>query len=207
MTRWIGGLSLALSACAGSDVSDSPFSTSFGPSPQGPIPAAYPDTDTDTGGVDTETAVDDDLEPTGDGADTDGEAVMDTTDGEAADGTGEPDGAGESGGLSGGCDPLFPDCGPGEACYPLDGAFVCAIDVSGGDGVALEPCEFVNVCNPGLACADAGAMPSCIGALGCCTPYCDLDAANPCSQGVCTPYFAPGTAPAGFEAVGWCLGY
>lgn len=198
--HWIVGLALATGACA-EGAPGSPFSTGFGPGAAGPTPAA-PQTTGD--GADTEYE--------GDSADGPlGETSADTTDGEGADdggsgSTGQPD-AGGSGGLSSGCHPLAPDCGPNEGCYPQGGVFLCAIDTSGSSGVALDPCEFINVCNPGLACADTDDMPSCSGAFGCCTGYCDLTLVDSCSQGVCTPYYADGAAPPGHENVGWCLGY
>jgi hypothetical protein len=110
------------------------------------------------------------------------------------------------------CDPLAQDCQDGQACYGIDDAYVCAPDASGEMGAYGDPCEFLNACDPGLECLNADGVPGCQGALGCCSPFCDLDdpeaGANcPGADGgqECTPAFEEGQAPPGYEAVGYCF--
>ena len=112
-----------------------------------------------------------------------------------------------------GCDPLLQDCPNEDLCVTTAGGdgFVCVLDASGEEGQYGDPCEYVNVCDPGLFCANAEAVPGCQGSVGCCSEYCDLTAADPnsaCSglaQGQeCTPWFEEGTAPPGLEHVGAC---
>jgi hypothetical protein len=90
------------------------------------------------------------------------------------------------------CDPLAQSCAEGEACYPAVDSFSCVPDVSGRDGIAGDTCEFINVCDPGLFCADARHLPACDGA-SCCTPFCNLEEPDDCNAHlpgtVCTPWF------------------
>ena len=105
------------------------------------------------------------------------------------------------------CTPLTPDCPQGQACYPIHRGFVCAPDASGDLGAYADPCEFINVCNPGLACIGAEFVPDCSpSAAGCCSPYCDTTGPNTCpGEGQeCVPWFEPADAPAGFENAGIC---
>jgi hypothetical protein len=97
------------------------------------------------------------------------------------------------------CDPLLQDCTVnGDVCYPIADGFTCAPDASGDEGQANDPCEFINVCDKGLMCAEAesvgtGCMP---GATGCCTPFCpfpDGPCPNPDQQ--CVQYFDPALFP------------
>jgi hypothetical protein len=91
------------------------------------------------------------------------------------------------------CSPLLQDCSEGNACYPVGDAFTCAPDASGDTGVANDPCEFINVCEAGLMCADAAFVgigcPQ--GSTGCCTPFCDLSDPVPCPNPdqSCVPFF------------------
>ncbi|RMG98192.1 MAG: ribulose phosphate epimerase [Deltaproteobacteria bacterium] len=113
------------------------------------------------------------------------------------------------------CDPLLQDCADGEVCIPNtsgDG-FNCILDASGGMGQAGTPCEFVNVCNPGLMCVGAESVPGCMGSQGCCSPFCDLTDGNAntmCANAFtspgaeCVPFFEMGMAPPGHEDVGVC---
>ncbi|MEM7160720.1 MAG: ribulose phosphate epimerase, partial [Myxococcota bacterium] len=108
-----------------------------------------------------------------------------------------------------GCDPLLQDCGDGQGCYPAaaDG-YVCAPDDSARGGGYAEPCEYINVCDAGLFCTDASNVPGCMGAVGCCSEYCDLSEDDPdaaCSGAgqICVPHFDP-VAP-GFEDAGGCV--
>ncbi len=109
------------------------------------------------------------------------------------------------------CLPLLQDCPDDQACYPVGGTFACAPDVSGEMGIYGDPCEFINVCDPGLACLDPAAVgeASCAGAGGCCGAYCDLTSGEDCpGAGVgqeCTSPFAEGAVPPGYEDTGWCV--
>ena len=105
------------------------------------------------------------------------------------------------------CDPIGQDCPDGQGCYPESHGFFCSNAVGTG-GAYGDPCEFLNACEPGLWCADASAVPGCRGAVGCCTPLCDVGAANDCPDAAmgqtCVPLFEAGQAPAGYENVGSC---
>jgi hypothetical protein len=106
-----------------------------------------------------------------------------------------------------GCDPLLQDCIPGQACYPIGPGFTCAPDSSGAQGVDDDGCEFINVCDPGLMCAEASLLDNCAAFFGCCTPFCDFSVGgDPCPSALeeCVPYFDVGLAPPGFEDVGIC---
>ena len=112
------------------------------------------------------------------------------------------------------CDPILQDCPEGQACYPIQDAWVCAPDASGETGVYGDPCEFINVCDPGYICLDASTVPTgqaCEGAAGCCTAVCDLtdpqgDAQCEGAAGgqTCQPWYEEGNAPPGYEDVGAC---
>jgi len=104
-----------------------------------------------------------------------------------------------------GCDPLLQNCDPGEACYPIMDSFTCAPDASGVDGVDGDTCAFINVCDPGLACINSGALDGCGAAVGCCSPFCDVTLGDTC-PGIeeCVPWFDMGMAPPGFDDVGVC---
>ena len=97
------------------------------------------------------------------------------------------------------CSPLLQDCAEGNACYPVDDSFTCAPDASGDTGVANDPCEFINVCQAGLWCADAAFVGAGCpqGSTGCCTPFCDLGdpAACPNPDQSCVPFFDPMNLP------------
>jgi hypothetical protein len=113
-----------------------------------------------------------------------------------------------------GCDPLTQDCVAGQACYPVGDSFLCAPDASGAGGAYGDPCAFINVCDPGLFCLGTASVPpgeACQGAAGCCTEACDLldplgDAQCTGAPGgqVCTPWYAMGMAPVGYDDVGVC---
>ena len=105
------------------------------------------------------------------------------------------------------CDPLTQDCKESSTCLPSQAkVYECALDASGDGGQYGSPCEFANACAPGLVCGDPDDVPepSCDGAIGCCTPYCDLSLPNMCPGAgqVCEPVFDP--QPAGYENVGVC---
>jgi hypothetical protein len=112
------------------------------------------------------------------------------------------------------CDPLLQDCAEGQACYPVADAWNCAPDASGETGIYGDPCEYINVCDPGLICLGAGAVPAgeaCEGSAGCCTEICDLTdptgdmqcTGAPGGQ-LCTAWYEEGSAPPGYEDVGAC---
>ncbi|MCY0985540.1 hypothetical protein OV203_00255 [Nannocystis sp. ILAH1] len=108
------------------------------------------------------------------------------------------------------CDPLAPDCNPGDTCipHPHGEGFTCVIDAGGDEGQLFGPCEYVNFCDPGLLCIEAKFAAECDqDAIGCCLPYCDLTAPPSCPGAgqECTPYFEQGQAPAGHEDLGLCL--
>ncbi len=103
------------------------------------------------------------------------------------------------------CDPLLQDCARGQGCYAKDGdngELICIPDASGAGGLDGDPCEYDNACDPGLVCI--GGSAGCV-ATWCCTPWCDLSAANTC-PGVgeeCIAHFAD--PPPGTEDVGICV--
>jgi hypothetical protein len=106
------------------------------------------------------------------------------------------------------CHPLVPgNCDDDELCIPISGEFHCVSDASGEAGAVGDPCEYVDACDPGSFCANADVWPACAG-LGCCAPFCDLDAAMPCPAeptGLeCVPWYEDGTAPRGYETLGLC---
>ncbi|MEX1366505.1 MAG: ribulose phosphate epimerase [Nannocystaceae bacterium] len=106
------------------------------------------------------------------------------------------------------CDPLLQDCPEGQACYPEPNGFICSPDASGPDlGAIGDPCEFLNVCDPGGWCAAAEVVPDCAGSIGCCAAYCDLtDPMDNCPDMTeCTPWHDEGTAPPGEEDIGVCI--
>lgn len=109
------------------------------------------------------------------------------------------------------CEPVLQDCATGEGCYPIDESFACAPDVSKGDGAAGEPCQFINTCDAGNLCADAGTVPGCPDE-DCCAPFCALDEPDNCDAllagTTCTPWFEDGTgvdACLGSGPLGACL--
>ncbi len=108
------------------------------------------------------------------------------------------------------CDPLIQNCAEGQACYPIDNAFVCAPDASGEEqGADNDACEFLNACDAGNICVNPEIVDGCpSGSNGCCQNVCDLTA-TPADQGcagseTCTPWFEEGSVPPGYEDVGVC---
>ena len=69
------------------------------------------------------------------------------------------------------CDPLLVDCPGDQICFysSLAGDFICDFDGSGEAGAYGDPCEYINVCDPGLFCANPENVPGCQ-AGGCCSP-------------------------------------
>ena len=113
------------------------------------------------------------------------------------------------------CDPLAQDCsGTEQLCVasPANDGFVCLIDALPNDaGVYGAPCSFANACDPGLFCASQAIVPGCTNGGGCCSEFCNLDAATPdaeCSGSgdgqTCQPWWNGDPAPPGYETVGFC---
>ena len=105
------------------------------------------------------------------------------------------------------CCPVEQDCPEGQACYAVSDRFWCAPDASGDLGAFGDPCEYINVCDPGLLCLDASAVPDCASGIGCCTEFCTVGATS-CSElapGMeCVPWYEEGAAPPGYELTGVC---
>lgn len=106
------------------------------------------------------------------------------------------------------CDPLAPACPLGENCVDL-------YDVSGGDFVCFgqsgsgmgDPCYTSSDCAVGLACTTLdGDCP--VDWPGCCTPYCDQGAVDPCAPALpeakCLPYYGDDPPLPGWEHLGLC---
>ena len=103
------------------------------------------------------------------------------------------------------CEPLLQECPEGQVCVPDGNAFTCVLDASGDAGAFGDPCEYVNACDPGLACLEPESVPECEG-TGCCSPFCDLtDPQCPDEALECTPWFGEGDAPPPHENVGACV--
>ena len=88
----------------------------------------------------------------------------------------------------------------------MNPGFICAVDASGREGQANDACDFVNTCDPGLACGKpAKTSIACMGGDGCCTPFCSFPGGacpNPDQQ--CVSFFAPDPPPPGDEDIGLC---
>jgi hypothetical protein len=82
-----------------------------------------------------------------------------------------------------GCDPLVNDCGLDQTCIrdPIQGTFYCLVDMSGQDGQAGDPCDYVNDCDPGHLCTGSADVPGC-GGSSCCTPVCDPGVLDACQS-------------------------
>jgi hypothetical protein len=108
------------------------------------------------------------------------------------------------------CDPLAQDCAGDDVCIPNpqgQGEFTCVLDASGEEGQQFDPCEYINSCDAGLFCAlPANAMECDPAATGCCLPFCDLENPGMCPGAgqSCLAWFEQGTAPPGYETVGYC---
>ncbi|MCX4247551.1 hypothetical protein [Paraliomyxa miuraensis] len=103
------------------------------------------------------------------------------------------------------CDPLVPDvCAVGEACTAVNEHPMCIPS----EGVVVPLCSAA-VCNPSEACVGGDTLATCM-EPECCTPWCDLNAADPdalCAaepMHSCQPYYGPGEAPVGLEHLGVC---
>jgi hypothetical protein len=109
------------------------------------------------------------------------------------------------------CDPLAQDCPGTGLCIPNpknNAEFTCVLDASGEEGQAFDACEYINVCDKGLLCANPMLATECDpAAIGCCLPFCPLDEVPSMCPGAnleCIPWFDVGTAPPGYENVGFC---
>ena len=108
------------------------------------------------------------------------------------------------------CDPILQDCNPDAVCNYDPGLerLSCSFGTSDGMKPYGSPCAYINACNPGLACIDAAYVPEpeCVGAEGCCSPYCDVNAPTPCpGEGqVCESVWFDPPAISGFDHVGIC---
>ncbi|HWB78686.1 MAG TPA: ribulose phosphate epimerase [Nannocystaceae bacterium] len=109
------------------------------------------------------------------------------------------------------CDPIAQSCDDDDACYPVNDSFACAPDASGELGALGDPCEYINVCAPGLFCANRESVPDCVGSSGCCAPFCDAAAADVCDMILpgtsCVPWYEDGMQPGGCTTsiVGACV--
>ena len=96
------------------------------------------------------------------------------------------------------CDPFAADCPAGSACYlAYDDSFLCVPDASGESGAPGDTCEFVNACDGGTMCLDAGWLPECEG-NNCCSPFCTVGDPTPCAvlPGTeCVPVYEDGQGP------------
>ncbi len=106
------------------------------------------------------------------------------------------------------CEPRdLETCPIGCTCVPGDSDnFMCVVNASGELGAYADPCEFINVCDPGNVCIDSTFGPECDPqTLGCCMPVCDTTApVCPHPDLQCLPWYEPGAAPAGYETLGVC---
>lgn len=92
------------------------------------------------------------------------------------------------------CNPLLQDCpSPTEACY----GETCAPNVSGEEGQANDPCEFINDCDEGLMCFYSDWVGKGCASENCCSPFCEFpDGACPNADQVCVQFFEPFLYPA-----------
>ena len=112
-----------------------------------------------------------------------------------------------------GCYPLLQDCPNDDVCIPdpSGDGFVCVLDASGDMGVAGDTCEYLNACDPGLFCANADVVAGCMGAQGCCAPFCDLNDPNASANcpgapvEECVPWYEMGMGPSELANVGVCV--
>ncbi|MBK7828056.1 MAG: hypothetical protein IPO88_02705 [Nannocystis sp.] len=104
------------------------------------------------------------------------------------------------------CDPLAPACETSEICAPAGGDFICVADGSGDAGALYDPCTAFNECDPGLVCANSTNAPlNCDPeVIGCCVALCDTGLPDCPDALSCQPFYQPGQAPAGLEALGYC---
>lgn len=108
-----------------------------------------------------------------------------------------------------GCDPIEPQCpSDRDVCVPTQDAFACVPDASLEGGAYGGPCEFLNACDPGLFCTNAGNVPGCTTG-NCCSEFCEVGQGDDQCTGVaegqrCLPWWLM-DAPPGLEHVGGCF--
>lgn len=103
------------------------------------------------------------------------------------------------------CDPTLNDCPVGCGCYGFDNTFQCVPDASGERGVFGDECNYINACDPGLACINPAAIDPDSEAGGICSRFCSFQYVDTCSGDLeCIPWFEEGYTPPEFEHVGIC---
>jgi len=126
----------------------------------------------------------------------------------------QPGGAGDAC-----CDPREPEIGCMENDFAIQNTM--CVDMGSGFecfGIYTGVANFMDYCEFGCAqgpCVDAGVMPvvppitftSCSAGVPCCSRPCTtgLDDCGTHPEVHCIPWYAPGTAPAGFEDLGLCV--
>lgn len=109
------------------------------------------------------------------------------------------------------CDPILQDCPvENESCVvTADGGFRCEPNQAGSEGQYGDPCEYTNVCQPGLFCMAGELVANCVHPY-CCTAFCDVTdpgASEMCAATAagaeCIPWFEEDPTP-GLEHVGFC---
>jgi len=109
------------------------------------------------------------------------------------------------------CDPILQDCPvENESCVvTADGGLRCEPNQAGTTGYHGDPCEYTNVCQPGLFCWIGEVIAGCNDPY-CCTEFCDVtdpsssqDCAATAPGSECIDWFENGPPP-GLEHVGFC---
>lgn len=102
------------------------------------------------------------------------------------------------------CNPLAPNCGDDQGCYPLhlEDRFVC-MPAFEPPVPALAECSFDNDCTPGTACLDGDRLPTCT-AVACCAPFCSTSTPDCPGGTACEPWYEDDAAPPGFADLGVC---
>ncbi len=77
------------------------------------------------------------------------------------------------------CNPLLQNCPQGQGCYPDGQNYTCQEVLVEDSGFEGDPCTLVNQCQPALTCLDPQQLVDCMH-FRCCTPFCDLNAQDPC---------------------------
>jgi hypothetical protein len=108
------------------------------------------------------------------------------------------------------CDPLQQDCEskgrPGWVCIPTGPQapeFACLPKTGPTAKLEYESCLVASDCTPGLMCSPGALVLGCEDLSSCCTRYCDINEANPCTMGnECESMNSP--VP-GLEHIGLCV--
>lgn len=105
------------------------------------------------------------------------------------------------------CDPLLDACPTGDTCLWLGHEFGCWPAGSVPKHGLFEVCEYVDQCEDGLICTGTENAAECDkDGIGCCIPFCDLNA--PACPGVgqaCQTFYPDPPPPAGLEHLGVCF--